>query len=166
MRNGTVLVALVLGACDLVEPSPSPLGPDFEQDLTEQGGCGDLFAYAVDAADEVMLTVRLDEPIAAGGDAPFDLVFTLPDPAAEVKVEVGSSISDAMCDDVIENDGPQVDETWTAVSGTVSAHLEPDGYGTLTDVTLEDVVFESPTGEQVTVESLEWTDLSVGWLPG
>lgn len=166
MRNGSILVVLWLGGCDLEVAPLAPLSPDFEQDLTEVGGCGDVFAYAVDAGDEVMLTVHLDGPIAASENEPVTLELTLPDPSAEVKVERGSQISDAICDDVIENGGPRVDETWTAVSGTVTADVEVGEHTTLTDVTLEDVVFENEAGEEVTVETFEWTEISVGWLPG
>lgn len=163
MRHGWIAVALLAGGCEFGVPS---LADGFEADLTELVGCGDLQAYAVDAEDEVMVHVQLDGPIAAANGVATETVIPLPDPSTVVEVELGSALSDAACDDVIENDGPQVAVTWKAVSGTVTVAVRPDPNDDRADVILEDVVFESPTGEQVTVEVLEWTDLSVGWLAG
>lgn len=149
----------------------APLAGDFEADLTEKGGCGDLWVYAVDAGDTLLLTVNIDGPIAAaaGVDATSD--YTLPDAAVQITLDVGSSVSDRICDDVVENGGPQVRETWTAVSGAV--HLElvfpaTTGAYPLPDANVEltDVVLESEGGEQVTVESLTWEGVQVGWLAG
>jgi hypothetical protein len=163
MRNGWMAAALLFGGCEIGTPT---LVDGFEADLTTLLGCGDLSAYAVDADDEVMITVQLDGPLAAANGQETESVVTLPDPATVVRVEIGSKISDAACDDVIENGGANVAETWDAISGTVTVGVHPAEGDDRADVTLEDVVFESPDGEEVTVNELKWTDLSVGWFPG
>jgi hypothetical protein len=165
MSRLPLLLALPAVACDL-GGSPE-LADDFEDTLTTEGGCADLYVFAVDEADEVILEVRFDGVIdeATYGQA-FEQDFTLPDPMIEAAVQVGEKVSDAACDDVIENGGPQIDETWQAVSGTVHLAIEIGEHTTLSDVTLEDVVFESEDGEQVTVEAFDWVDVGVGWFPG
>ena len=163
MRKGWVVVLLAAGGCPFGVPT---LEDGFEDSLTETGGCGDLVAYAADVDNERMLRIDLDQPIVDAGGEPVAYTVALPDAGATAVIEVGSRISDAMCTDVIENGGPTVLETWTAVSGTLEVSIEPQDYGAIADLTLTDAVFESPDGEQVTVEVFEWTDLNVGWLPG
>src|SRR5688572_364738 len=82
----------------------------------------------------------------------------LPDDFAEVTVEVGKRISDAACDDLVINGGPKVQETWTAISGTVEATVVPstEGGQPTVEIHLSEVVFESPRGKQVTLESFSW----------
>ena len=167
MSRLTFLLALPAIACDLGEGGD--LDADFEDTLTREDGCADLYVFAVDDADEVILEVRFDAPIAAAGSGATEDDFTLPDPAVDITVSVGKKVSDAACDDVIENGGPQIDEEWVAVSGVVNLVIEKDAVDDdtpLSDVTLEDVVFESESGEQVTVEAFDWEDISVGWFPG
>jgi len=152
-------------ACDL--GGTPQLGDDVEDTLTNEGGCADLYVFAVDDADEVILEIRFDGPIAAaGGSTSIEQDFTLPDPTIDATIKVGEKVSDAACDDVIENGGPQIDETWEAVSGTVHLVIEVGEHTTLSDVTLENVVFESEDAEQVTVEAFDWVDVGVGWYPG
>jgi len=162
MRSVSVLLALA--ACDLGEPA---LGDDVEETLTETGGCADLYAYAVDADDEVILEVRLDEPIAAAAGVDTSLTYAIPDGAVEVTLSVGTRVSDVSCDDVAENGGPQIDEIWTAVSGDVELDLvHPTEGDPKADVVLTNVVLESGDGEQVTIETFSWEDISVGWFAG
>jgi len=162
--NPRILLALGLAAC-----TPS-LQDGFEQDLTDEGGCGDVVFYAHDDADTMMLTLYaaglVSEATDAGVASDFD--FTLPDGDVELIVEVGSKVSDATCDDVIENGGPRVRETWTATSGTASITILPgedewDAHGSLH---LESVVFESESGATVTLPSFDIGTVAVGWLAG
>jgi len=95
--------------------------------------------------------------------------FQLPDPSLVLKVQVGEKVSDATCDDVIENGGPVIAQTYLAASGVASIKVSPegqDGGGATASVTLEDVVFEAEGEESVTLESFGIEDISVGWLPG
>ncbi len=162
MRSVPVLLALA--ACDLGEPS---IGDDVEETLTETGGCADLYAFAVDADDEVILEVRFDEPIAAAAGVDASVSYAIPDEAVEVTLSIGTRVSDVSCDDVAENGGPQIDEVWTAVSGDVALDLvHPTGGDPKADVVLTNVVLESEAGEQVTVETFSWEDITVGWFAG
>jgi hypothetical protein len=138
----------------------------FERGLTVVGGCADVVAYAVDDEDSVLLQVALDGPLAAAPREPATTVYTQPDVAASVAVTVGTNVSDAVCDDVIEDGGPTVTETWTAVAGTVTIDIRPDDADDRADVTIENVVLESLDGDRVIVDRFEWTDLAVGWFPG
>jgi hypothetical protein len=83
-------------------------------------------------------------------------------------VEQGSRISDATCDDVVENSGPRVQRSWTAVSGTATVRIRPQeqSIGGRGDLVLQDIVFTSGGADQVSLERLEWLDVSVGWYPG
>ncbi len=147
-----------------------PLGPDFAADLARFGGCADVLFYAVDADDEVMITFRADGLVAAAREAGTETstVVTFPSDAVELKVEQGSRISDATCDDVIENGGPRVRHTWTARSGTATVRIRPEegSGGGRGDLVLEDVVLTSGGADEVVLERLEWTDVGVGWYPG
>lgn len=160
-----VVGALVLAAC-----SSDLLGPDFETRFAHQGGCGDVYFYAVDGADEVLLTFTTAGLVAAAtasGDT-TTTVLALPDAGVTLEVEVGRRISDAICDDVIENGGPRVDRTYRAVAGTATVTIRPgtDVWDARGDLVLEDVLLRDRDGHTVTVERLEWTDTPVGWLAG
>lgn len=159
------LIVLATSAC-----GTDLLGPDFGQHLDHLGGCADVIFFAVDDHDEVMITFRADGLVAEAIAAGFETttVFDFPSADAELFVEQGSRISDATCDDVIENNGPDVDRTWVAVSGRATVRIRPvavsdSGRG---DLILEDVVLATGGGDQVTLERLEWLDVSVGWFPG
>jgi hypothetical protein len=152
--------ALLLAGCPIGTPA---LEDGFGADLTELNGCADLRAYASNEENTILLSVVLDGPIEAGAG---HTVIELPDPTAEVVVELGSRIADAVCTDVIVNGGPQVRETWAAVSGTLTVDVRPNNGDDRADLVLEGAVFESPDGEQVEAGTVSWTDLSVGWFPG
>lgn len=167
-----LLACALVGLTGLLAACGSdPLGPDFEQRLTRQGGCADVIFFAVDADDEVMLSFRangLVEEARDGGEqvvTNFDLSTS---GAASLIVERGSRISDAMCDDVIENDGPRVDRTWEAVAGRAIVTIRPGltDFSARGDLMLEDVVVEDEDGDRVVIERMEWADVSVGWFPG
>lgn len=160
-----LLILLLTFAC-----GPDPLGPHLGERLTHFGGCADVIFFAVDSDDEVMVTFSSEGLVAAAREAGTETstVFELPSEGAELMVEQGTRISDAMCDDVIENFGPRVQRSWTAVSGTATVRIRPleewsGGHG---DLVLENVVFTSGDAADITLERLEWLDVSVGWYPG
>jgi len=146
------------------------LEPDFDERLTRFGGCADVIFFAVDSDDELMVTFRADGLVAAARETGGETVTAFGFPSAEVELELeqGSRVSDATCDDVIENSGPRVRRSWTAVSGTATLHIRPmeESGGGRGDLLLEDVVFAAGSGDEVTVERLEWVDISIGWFPG
>lgn len=161
-----VATVLSLGACS----NDDPLGPGFEQTFARLSGCADVVFFAVDSDDELMLSFVADGLVSGAHSAGAVTVtlFTLPDAGATLKLERGLRVSDAMCDDVIENDGPRVDRTWTATAGTATVTVRPDAThgGASADLLLQDVVFESGNGDRITLDRLEWTEVSVGWFPG
>lgn len=160
-----LLILLLTYAC-----GPDLLGPHFGQRLTHFGGCADVIFFAVDPDDEVMVTFRADGLVAAAREAGVETstVVEFPSDDAELTVEQGSRISDATCDDVIENFGPRVRRSWRAVSGTATVRIRPlqESIGGRGDLVLEDIVFTSGGGDEISLERLEWLDVSVGWYPG
>ncbi len=160
------LSSVVAVACS----DADPLGPGFENDFVQRGGCADVVFYAVDAADEVLVTFQTTGLVDAARAAatPITTVFELPVEGVTAIIEQGSKISDAICDDVIENGGPRITRTWTAIAGTatVTIRINPDNFGARGDLRLDDVVFVSDDGRRVRVDELLWIDVSVGWLPG
>jgi hypothetical protein len=160
------LCALLVPAC----AGSDPLGPGFENAFAVRGGCADVVFYAVDGADELLVTFQTAGLVAAAraSTTPVTTNFDLPAAGVTAIIEQGSKISDAICDDVIENGGPRVDRTWTAVAGraTVTIRGGADDFGARGDLRLEDAVFLSDDGRRVGLEELVWTDIGVGWLPG
>lgn len=144
------------------------LPDDLAASLTEVGGCGDIVFYAHDVDDTVLLRVAgeglVDAATAAG--EPTTTTFTLPDAALEVEIDVGSAISDAICDDVIVNGGPRVRDTWIAVSGTAEITVRPgaETFDARSDLHLEGVSFDDP--EDTELDTFDITDISVGWFAG
>ena len=165
MRARLLILLMALG-CGL-----DLLGPEFERRLTHFSGCGDVIFFAVDADDELMVTFRAEGLVAAAraGGTETTTVVELPSDDVELVVGQGSRISDGTCDDVLENGGPRVRRSWTGISGTATVRIRPleasidGGRG---DLELEDVVFTSEDGDEVTLDRLEWADISVGWRPG
>lgn len=163
MRSLLPILVLLLGCeSDL-------LGPDFGRRLTHFGGCADVIFFAVDSDDELMVTFSAEGLLATAREAGTETTTVIDFPSEDVvlKVEQGSRVSDATCDDVIENSGPRVERSWTAVSGTATVRMRPeDSSGGRGDLVLEDVVFAAGGGDEVTLGRLEWLDVSVGWYPG
>jgi hypothetical protein len=159
-----ILILLVSVSC-----GSAPRAPPFARRLTHFRGGAAVIFFAVDADDEVLVTFRAAGLVTAARAAGVETttVFDLPSDEVELVVEVGSRISDATCDDVIENSGPNVQRTWTAVAGTATVRIRPlDPFtGGRGDLVLEDVVFTAG-GDEVSLERLEWLDISVGWFPG
>jgi hypothetical protein len=161
------VLALFLAGC-----TPS-LGENWADSLTEKDGCGDVFLYAANVDDTIMLSFQAADVVAAAGDAAKKQVVELafPDEGVVLVVEQGTKVSDAACDDVIENGGPDVTKTWTATSGTGTLAITPtfDKSGNLQTAAavleLSDIDFEDDAGEQTTLTSMNIA-AQVGWYPG
>jgi hypothetical protein len=147
-----------------------PLGPGFVSQLTRFGGCVDVVFFAVDDADKVMVRFEAEGLVAAayGAGTETSSVIDLPSAGVELTIRQGTQVSDATCDDVIENQGPVIDRTWVAQSGTATVTIRPLGNAEYArgDLRLQDVVFTSSGGGEVVLTELGWTDVFVGWLPG
>jgi len=165
MRTLFVVLLLATFGC-----RTDPLAPGFTTRLAHFGGCADVIFFAVDGSDEVMVTFRAEALVAAAREAGRETttVIDLPAEGVELIIEQGSRISDATCDDVIENRGPDVDRTWIASSGTATVRIRPldEFTGGRGDLLLENIVFTSSGGDELVLEELEWMDVSLGWYPG
>ena len=170
MRSSAVVLAslLTVPACG----GSQLLGPELIASLSAFGGCGDIVFYAVDSNDEVMLTFHAEDVVgearSAGEGQETVMTFVLPAPATQLILQQGTRISDATCDDLIENGGPQVSRSWTAIAGTatVSVRADPGEETARADLLLEHVVLEGSGGDRVTFDRLAWTDILVGWRAG
>lgn len=164
-------LALALSAC----VPDYPLNKlNWADDLVQTGGCADMELYAVDEADSAMLLFQAPGVVAQtlelGTTQAFD--WDLPAEGATLELTEGDRVSDATCDDVIENDGPQVRRTWQAVAGQASLTVVPiqdgEAWEVEADATLLllDVILEDEEGAQVGLPSFTFTSTRVGWLPG
>lgn len=170
----SVLVVL-LGACgddddgggrglDPASPGSGLAAVDFTEDLP----CGYGFA-AADEADEALLSIHH-----SGGDAAeVDRTVTLPDPAWDAEVRVGSHLSANWCADVIDDPQAEVEETWTIVEGTLRfegdlSPLEFSEQGAVDRVHAEltGVVVEGPDGERVELGDISLSNRAWGFFAG
>ena len=146
------------------------LEPAFEAGLTTAYGCGDIYMYAVNDNDTILLGLSESELVAMTGAAGTAQQYALDfadGGTLSLTVDVGQYASAYACNDAIENK-PVIVESWTAVSGTVVFDVGvPDEFGNaMASATLTDVVIETPAGDQLTIASFTFTDIAVGWLPG
>lgn len=163
---GFTLGALTLAGCG----GGNLLLPELGADLTQFGGCGDVFFYAVDQHDRVMVTFQTSGLVEAAraSEEQTEFVLDLSTSAAEVRIEYGERVSATACNDAIVPPGPRIDRSWTASSGTATLRIRPESgsEGAFADLVLEGVVFSSDGADDITLEAVEWTDVFVGWYPG
>ncbi len=144
--------------------------------LAEDGvvlqSCADVYVALFDKASNNALLLTVAGQLSSEAFESQQRVqrnFALPDEDVVLRVQWGRRLGDSLeCDDVIE-EKPEIAGQADAIGGRVNLLLEPgDDYGnTQLDLSLEDVTFEVIDGTgQGTLESLELTDLTVGWFPG
>ncbi len=159
--------ALILAACG----GGNLLLPELGADLTRFGGCGDVFMYAADEHDRVMVTFQaqgLIEEARASGEDEVDVVLDLSTSAATVRLDHGERVSSNACNDVLVSPGPRVDLVWTATAGSATLQIRPvsGSEAAFADLVLEGVVLSSDDADDITLEEVTWTDVFVGWYPG
>ncbi len=151
---------------------------DFPATLTEGEGCADIYLYAHDPADTVFIAFEsweLGVVATACTDGPPSLVFPLPDAMLTLVAQVGESLSQNACNDVIEQ-SPVIDRAWTATAGTLTLDVRPrpdvtceDEWARSSDalLTLYNITFTTDDGGDgaVTIERFSLS-AGVGWLPG
>lgn len=150
---------------DTVGPAPTDLG-DLSLRLTSTGGCADLLVYAASTDLEYALYLRVDGLIAVNPDGSVaSYAYTLPDPAAEVYLEIGEAVGSNPC-----NDTPfgTVEDTLVATAGDLTISVdEADPDDVRADVFASDLELYSEVSNTIaTVTSIAVLDASVGWLPG
>ncbi len=148
-----------------------PLPPDFLDQLTEAGGCGDVYIGVTNPGATIGLLFS-GEPlcqIAHDMGGPQVRVSELPSADVDLKLVLGTSLDDG-CNDV--GNGPQITTEWTAVSGTVTLTIVPTGmpqpWEVPADATLEltNVTFEGQGLDPVVIDSFMVSGVYVGWFPG
>jgi hypothetical protein len=169
-----ILALTLLAGCNLVGGATTPFTE--VPALPDQRGCSDVYVYATSEDGAVTLRFQVSGTLEAAYDGTASQQWSADDAAIDLALEQGRNLDQEGCTDVVdfENGEPvvQVDTTWLPTSGTVSLDLTPTG-----DVfnecdapadavlTLDSVVFESPDGDEVTVDHLE-VSAGVGWCPG
>ena len=157
---------MVRGASVVLLAACAPSVPDnLPNKLTEQGSCGDLFVFAANAADTLVLAINVDEGLveaAHSAQQTTSTTITLPAASTTVTLTDGKRVTDAMCDDVVENpQDPRAE--WSATSGTLDVAITPGD-------ALEEARANVDAKDLIIDESapfdLSWFDVSVGWLPG
>ena len=144
-------------------------------DLEWSGGCGDMTLYAMptDGTMEVVLNVWGVCTEAHTAGTALDRTYNLPDASVQLKLNIGTNVSDATCDDVLEWENPMlVMHSIDASSGSLTLTVTPNGDSTpwstpaMATVTLTDAVFTDANGCTSTVNSYTWNNVYVGWLAG
>ena len=152
------------------DDSPS-LPPDFLDQLTKVGGCGDVYIGATNPEGTVGIFFNGTEIAITAHELAATQVreSVLPSEDVELRIALGTFL-DQGCNDT--GDGPQITSMWTAVSGTVILTVVPMGmqepWQVPADATLElvDVTFEGVGLDPVVIDSWIVEDVSVGWFPG
>ncbi len=103
-------------------PTATTQPPGIE--FVQSGGCGDAFFWAADADATVALLVSVDA-VDRSTSEPTVIDFSVPDPQVTVEVQRGSFLTEAFCNDVLQNH--RLDETVLLVAGAGSMTLAPAG---------------------------------------
>lgn len=169
MRRALATLLLALGAAGC---APA-LQEGFDEELTRKGACADMLFFAANAEGSIALSFTvppLIEAFLASGDPEQSTAWTLPDRDVVAVVELGTRVDDALCDDVIENGGPQVAATYVPTQGSLTVRLRPGATAedTRADLILTNAIFvRDVTGAgDVPVQRVEILDVIVGWFPG
>lgn len=143
--------------------------------LTDQGGCGDVFLYARAPDNGEGLWVRIGGDLVAGayaeGQRSLDRSYTLPDDAVDLRYELGAGVASRYCNDVVEP--YEIEEAWRPVGGTVSLTLvltgdEPQAWDMPAEASLLLEAVElrgESSGEAFEIDEMS-IEARVGWLPG
>ncbi|HVH98716.1 MAG TPA: hypothetical protein VM869_08400 [Enhygromyxa sp.] len=147
------------------------LPSNFIEQLTEVGGCGDVYIAATNP--EATMAIMFDgAPLAATahmlGEAQVR-ESVLPSADVSLTIALGSFL-DQGCNDAGQS--PILNSQWTAVSGTVTLTVVPVGmqqpFEVPAEATLQltDVTFEGVGLDPVNINSWTVADVYVGWFPG
>ena len=179
MTRGSIVGLVGLAACSFGSGEPEPVAGEPITEipaLTNIYGCGDIAMYAASADGTVRVRFAAEDLVAAAYAGTTSVSATLPDAAFDLALEQGRALDEGGCTDLVEyvNGQPvvQVDLTWEVVSGSLALEITPNAaeYQECNAdadavLTLDQVVFEAPTGEQLTLEHLEMP-ANVGWCAG
>ena len=132
-----------------------------------------IYAASPDGSTEVNLSIwGICEEAHSSGDV-LTRTYNLPDPGAQLSLNLGSNVNGATCNDALDWENPVVvNHSIAATSGSITISATPDGEAmpwsipTLVTVTLSDAVFTDIAGCTSTVENYVWTNVYVGWMAG
>jgi hypothetical protein len=161
MRTIVLATLSVMVGCG--EPSVLDFRPI---ELTQSGGCANVFMFAVDSADTRVLTFDAREVLAAAQGA--TQTYVLPSEVMTVKLLTGRHLTTAYCNDVVK-DEPVVRAEWKAVRGTIrlSATKVAGGGGDNARATLNAENLIISDGVSVSEPfNVELRDILVGWYAG
>lgn len=106
----------------MASPTSTTQPPGIE--FTQSGGCGDAFFWAANDDATVALLVYVDAADRSTSDSTV-IDFTLPDRRVTAEVQRGSFLTEAFCNDVLQNH--RLEETVPVVAGGGSITLAPAG---------------------------------------
>lgn len=141
--------------------------------LTQTDACSDVYFAKVDPAGSLLLNISSGQEMtqaAYDSGTPQTLSIDLAANPQRLTLQQGVDLHWIPCNDVLE-ETTEVLKTWSATSGTLEFTItstgETSGFEWYAngEVTLKDVVVESPTGELQSIPDETLTG-NVGWLPG
>jgi hypothetical protein len=146
-------------------------------DFTNRAGCGDLFVYAKNDSFTEILAVGLSRDQL--GISTKESIFEIAKESSQnLQIYFEQSRSDIeeikrfeVCDDQRFSDVPKA-KRWPASQGTVTVKISTDSpkpgvesYNAT--LHLENVKIQDPTSEEeMTIDSIDFNEVSVGWFPG
>ena len=137
---------------------------DFMERLSLMGGCGDVFLYATDEAHTVTLMISVLNPRMEAQEAKTVITqsATLPDSRIDLQVFIGEEVGKYNCNDYMTAN-QRIDHRYTATAGTLTWTNGPGLDIYPIDVTLSDAVVTDASGCTLSVPTLSWEELLVGW---
>ena len=141
--------------------------------LTWTRSCTDVYFAKVDPGGSLLLNISSGQEMteqAYNTGVTQTLSIDLATAPERVTLEQGVGLEQLPCNDDIDGQ-PETTKTWSGKSGTVTFNITSTGSGGSGEweadgeVTLTDVVLESPLGETLAVPN-ETLSGGVGWYPG
>ena len=164
------------------QPSTEPSGEPTEPDTTSLntiGGCSDYFVYAHNDADTQTIHVSgagLAQQAHEQGE-PLSISYSInPDTdniQPTIRFQTGENLNHVSCNDaIIPGMEPVVTHEWTAISGSVSITVTPNGdatdwgeYPADVEIFMESIELSDEQGDSFTLPEKTLTTF-IGWMPG
>ena len=160
------------------EPSGDPMEPDTTA-LTIVGGCSDYFIYAHNDSDSQTIHVigsGLAQQAHEQGE-PLSLSYIInpdtDDIQPTIRFQTGENLNHVSCNDaIIPGMEPVVTHEWTAISGSVSITVTPNGdatdwgeYPADIEILMENIELSDEQGDSFILSEKTITTF-IGWMPG
>lgn len=160
------------------EPSGEPVDPNTTE-LTTIGGCSDYFAYAHNDTDTQTIHVigsGLAQQAHEQGE-PLSISYSInpdtDDIQPTIRFQTGENLNHASCNDaIIPGMEPVVTHEWTAISGSVSITVTPNGdatdwgeYPADIEIFMENTELSDEQGDSFILPEKTLITF-IGWMPG